>query len=56
MTSTELKSHPLNPLGVLVPCAVCSKEIHVSRAEAERKDFGPITCSYACMMIRKTRV
>jgi len=63
--TASLKPHPHNPHGVLVPCAICGREIHAPRADfTERRtvhlsgggtkvkdpvDPSQVTCSYACM-------
>ena len=52
MPAGTLKPHPLNPHGVLVPCAHCGREIHCPRADFTGRDpLNPqnLTCSYDCM-------
>ena len=43
-----MRPHPTNPHGVLVPCAVCGRELHVPRDEEH--DWSKTTCSYDCMI------
>lgn len=47
--SRRVKAHPTNPHGVLVPCAVCGRELHVPRDE--QLDPAHLTCSYDCMTV-----
>lgn len=68
---TELKPHPTNPHGVLIPCAHCGRELHEPRAEFTESrvvnlpgggtrvcppiDPADVTCSYACMTAHRAQ-